>query len=496
MARRGRRRRTARRRKQAPTVVPTGAKRSGGSFLCSASKRGPSTSLGTTVQPHYHPIVCYRGGDVVLPPRDRARRVVALRRRRDRAPQRARRRTARGRQRPRWSCMRRRRRRGWGSTTCPHATCSNSMPSCGRRPSACRRRAASPRRWTSIRRTSSPRCRRSPAPCSTSSRTWRRSPRPRCSDTALAMARGNWSWSDEVLKALGLDHGRQEAAARRRPRRLEEPAGVGGAAARHAARLAADRAARGAPAARAARRLRSQPARGCGRRRATTRPPPRRRSRRARKRTSRRSCWSRPAPASARRWAMSRRPACGPRRTARRSGSRPTPATCSARSTTSSTGCTAISAEKRRRVVIRKGRENYLCLLNFQEAVMRTGLVPENAVGLGLLARWALASRDGDMIGGDLPAWLLDLLGRGRIGRLADRRGECIYSACEHYRKCFVERTIRRARTGRHRDRQPCAGDGAGGDGRARRRDAPARATCSTRAITCSTPPTARSARI
>ena len=85
-------------------------------------------------------------------------------------------------------------------------------------------------------------------------------------------------------------------------------------------------------------------------------------------------------------------------------------------------------------------------LLNFQEAVMRTGLVPENAVGLGLLARWALASRDGDMIGGDLPAWLIDILGRGRIGRLADRRGECIYSACEHYKRCFVERTIRRAR--------------------------------------------------
>ena len=125
------------------------------------------------------------------------------------------------------------------------------------------------------------------------------------------------------------------------------------------------------------------------------------------------------------------------------------------------------SAEKRRRVVIRKGRENYLCLLNFQEAVMRTGLVPENAVGLGLLARWALASRDGDMIGGDLPAWLLDLVGRSRIQRLADRRGECIYSACEHYRKCF-RRTHDPARApGRHRDRQPCAGDDPGGDGRA-----------------------------
>ncbi len=104
------------------------------------------------------------------------------------------------------------------------------------------------------------------------------------------------------------------------------------------------------------------------------------------------------------------------------------------------------SAEKRRRVVIRKGRENYLCLLNYQEAVQRAGLQPENAVGLGLIARWALASRDGDMIGGDLPAWLMDILGRTRIARMADRRGECIYSACEHYKKCFVERTIRRAR--------------------------------------------------
>ena len=77
---------------------------------------------------------------------------------------------------------------------------------------------------------------------------------------------------------------------------------------------------------------------------------------------------------------------------------------------------------------------------------MRTGLVPGNAVGLGSLARWALASRDGDIVGGDLPAWLLDLIGRGRDQPPADRRGECIYSACEHYRKCFVERTIRRAR--------------------------------------------------
>ncbi|MEO8560091.1 MAG: ATP-dependent DNA helicase [Rhodospirillales bacterium] len=101
---------------------------------------------------------------------------------------------------------------------------------------------------------------------------------------------------------------------------------------------------------------------------------------------------------------------------------------------------------KRRKVVIRKGRENYLCLLNFEEAAGRVSVNRESAIPLGLLARWALASRDGDIMGGDLPAWLSDLIGRGRVQRLADQRGECIYSGCAHYSRCFVERTVRRAR--------------------------------------------------
>ena len=104
--------------------------------------------------------------------------------------------------------------------------------------------------------------------------------------------------------------------------------------------------------------------------------------------------------------------------------------------------------EKKRKVVIRKGRENYFCLLNLEEAVAR---VPPrggaDAVSLGLIARWALATRDGDMVGGDFPAWLADLLGPRLTTDLTDTRGECVYSACAHYRKCFVERSIRRART-------------------------------------------------
>jgi ATP-dependent DNA helicase DinG len=104
-------------------------------------------------------------------------------------------------------------------------------------------------------------------------------------------------------------------------------------------------------------------------------------------------------------------------------------------------------AEKDEKVVVRKGRENYLCLLNMEEAVARLpGGAGGNAVALGLMGRWALASRDGDMVGGDFPAWLSHLVGRRLTLDLTDTRGECIYSACAHYRKCFIERSIRRAR--------------------------------------------------
>ncbi|HYG89532.1 MAG TPA: ATP-dependent DNA helicase [Azospirillum sp.] len=103
-------------------------------------------------------------------------------------------------------------------------------------------------------------------------------------------------------------------------------------------------------------------------------------------------------------------------------------------------------ATKARKVVVRKGRENYLCLLNLEDAVRGLPTQPHNAVAVGLMVRWAAATRDGDLNGGDFPGWLVDLLGRGRTMALADRRGECIYSACDHYAKCFIEKSVRRAR--------------------------------------------------
>ncbi|MEO1190539.1 MAG: ATP-dependent DNA helicase [Pseudomonadota bacterium] len=105
--------------------------------------------------------------------------------------------------------------------------------------------------------------------------------------------------------------------------------------------------------------------------------------------------------------------------------------------------------ERAAKVALRKGRENYLCLLNFAEAVGGVMGRPGDLLALALMARWALVSRDGDMVGGDFPGWLPDLVGRARTLGLTDRRGECIYSACEHYGRCFIERSQRRAKRAR-----------------------------------------------
>ncbi len=101
--------------------------------------------------------------------------------------------------------------------------------------------------------------------------------------------------------------------------------------------------------------------------------------------------------------------------------------------------------ERRKRVVVRKGRENYLCLLNLQDAVGSGNAM--HVVPLGLIARWAAATNDGDIQGGDLPGWFSELFGGGLLPSLGDRRGECLHGGCEHWKRCFVEHSIRRART-------------------------------------------------
>ncbi len=106
------------------------------------------------------------------------------------------------------------------------------------------------------------------------------------------------------------------------------------------------------------------------------------------------------------------------------------------------------AAERAEKVTVRKGRENYLCLLNFEEATTRLPvLVERETVALGLVARWITATKDGDLQGGDFPAWAWPF--PGLAASLTDRHGECIYAACPHYRRCFLERVVRKTRVSR-----------------------------------------------
>ncbi|HEX2625050.1 MAG TPA: ATP-dependent DNA helicase, partial [Sphingomicrobium sp.] len=102
-------------------------------------------------------------------------------------------------------------------------------------------------------------------------------------------------------------------------------------------------------------------------------------------------------------------------------------------------------AERRKRIVVRKGRENYLCLLNLEDA-MQGAFAGRAAILAQLVGRWAAYSKDGDMVGGDLPGWLPSLFRRAGATALTDRRGECVYAGCPHYRKCFIERAERAGR--------------------------------------------------
>ncbi|MFL6721235.1 MAG: ATP-dependent DNA helicase [Sphingomonas sp.] len=98
--------------------------------------------------------------------------------------------------------------------------------------------------------------------------------------------------------------------------------------------------------------------------------------------------------------------------------------------------------ERARRIVVRKGRENYLCLLNLEDA-LQGAFSGRAAVLAQLVGRWAAYSKDGDMVGGDLPGWLPSLFRRAGASALTDRRGECVYAGCPHYRRCFIERAER-----------------------------------------------------
>ena len=141
-----------------------------------------------------------------------------------------------------------------------------------------------------------------------------------------------------------------------------------------------------------------------------------------------------------------------------RCGCRPSPRRCSASSMPKGHKLFADPAERARRIVIRKGRENYLCLLNLEDA-LQGAFAGRAAILAQLVGRWAAYTRDGDMVGGDLPGWLPSLFRRAGAAALTDRRGECVYRRLPALPP-LLHRARRAGRPrGRHRHRQPRAGD-------------------------------------
>ena len=309
------------------------------------------------------------------------------------------------------------------------------------------------------------------------------------------MARGQWPWGDAVLAALGIDPGGQEAAARRRPRRLEEPAAMGGAAARAAARQPAGRAARGAPAA--------GPAGPAGPNMAEARPTqsdyasaasqafaPRERGGQAQRRAGRGRHRRRQDPGLC-------RAGLAVGREERRAGLdlhlHPQPA--------------APDRPRARPAAPRFGRE---APPGRDPQGPRELSLPAELPGSGdahrARARERRRPRPAGALGAGQPRRRHD---RRRPAGLAARpSGPRPHHAARRPARRMhlfglraLPQVLRRTHDpprapGRHRDRQPRAGDDPGGDGRPRRRARARCATCSTRAITCSTPPTAPSARI
>ena len=178
----------------------------------------------------------------------------------------------------------------------------------------------------------------------------------------------------------------------------------------------------------------------------------------------------------------------------RRSGSAPSPATCSARSTPNWPICSPTRPSAAGGRGAQGPRELPLpAELGGRAGAAASGLAPAIADPARPGRALGAGHRDGDILGGDLPGWLADLFGAGH-----DPRPRRPARRVHPRRLPALPALLRRAHDppGPHRAacrRQPCAGDDPGGLGRARRQRRCPRATSSTRATTCSTPPTAPS---
>jgi ATP-dependent DNA helicase DinG len=90
------------------------------------------------------------------------------------------------------------------------------------------------------------------------------------------------------------------------------------------------------------------------------------------------------------------------------------------------------------KVISIKGSNNYICLLNYKSLLANLRLIPNSALFLVIISRWTRLTENGDLISGDLSPLMFEIFSNTLFAFLLNRKEECIYSKCPHFKNCFI----------------------------------------------------------
>ena len=85
-----------------------------------------------------------------------------------------------------------------------------------------------------------------------------------------------------------------------------------------------------------------------------------------------------------------------------------------------------------------KGSNNYICLLNYKSLLSNLRLIPNSALFLSIISRWTRKTENGDLVSGDLSPLMFEIFSNTLFAFLLNRKEECIYSKCPHFKNCFI----------------------------------------------------------
>ncbi len=92
------------------------------------------------------------------------------------------------------------------------------------------------------------------------------------------------------------------------------------------------------------------------------------------------------------------------------------------------------------KVTLVKGVNNYICLLNYEYLLANPNVLGESRLFIAVISRWVIENKEGDIIGGNISSLIYMMFPNKFFNYLLNKREECIYSRCKHFKKCFIMR--------------------------------------------------------